>query len=98
MSRDEAKTKPTLETLSRQVEELRSGMEELRSEMREEFKAIRYILEQMDIRFDTLESFAHSTHSALLALRATFKASRVERRESSRIRKATRQPREKQRA
>ena len=63
---DEAPTKPTLETLSNQVEDLRS-------EMRAGFAAINYMLEQIDIRFDRLESVAHGAHSGVMNLRADFK-------------------------
>jgi hypothetical protein len=63
---DEASTKPTLETLSKQVEDLRS-------EMRAGFAAINHMFEQMDIRFDRLESVAYGSHAQVVNLRADFK-------------------------
>lgn len=79
---DEAPTKPTLETISKQVEELRSDMskqiEDLRSEMRTGFAAINYMLEQMDIRFDRVEGVAYGAYSIAVILRADFKEFRAE--------------------
>lgn len=63
---DEAPTKPTFETLSRQIEELRS-------EMRAGFAAVNHMLEQMDIRFDRLDGVASKAHSEVMFLRADFK-------------------------
>jgi hypothetical protein len=75
---DEAQTKPTLETISKQVEDLRSDMskqmEDLRSELRTGFASINYMLEQMDIRFDRVEGVAYGAHSIAVSLRADFKA------------------------
>jgi uncharacterized coiled-coil DUF342 family protein len=82
---DEVQTKPTLETLSKQMEgmrsemtDMRSEMAELRSEMRAGFAAINYMFEQMDIRFDRLESVAYGAHSQVVNLRADFKEFRVQ--------------------
>ena len=90
---DEATTKPTLETLSKQIEdvrsemrseikdvraEIRSGIEDLRSEMRAGFAAINHMFEQMDIRFDRLESVAYGAHAQVVNLRADFKEFRAQ--------------------
>lgn len=63
---DEASTKPTLETLSKQ-------MEDLRTEMRAGFAAINHMLERMDISFDPSDSTVSRTHSEVMFMRASFK-------------------------
>ncbi|HEV7843886.1 MAG TPA: hypothetical protein VGO69_09315 [Pyrinomonadaceae bacterium] len=70
---DEAPTKPTLETLSRQMNDLRSEMHDGFAEMRAGFSAINHMLEQMDIRLDRIESIAYGAHSQVVNLRADFK-------------------------
>ncbi len=75
---DEAPTKPTLETLSKQMDELRSQMGELQAEMRSGFANINHMLEQMDIRLDKIEGFANETRSEMMYLRADFKKFRSE--------------------
>ena len=68
---DESPTKPTLETLSKQLEELQA-------EMRSGFANINHMLEQMDIRLDKIEGFANETRSEVMYLRADFKKFRSE--------------------
>lgn len=69
MSEDE--TKPLLEAI---LKEVRDGF--AASDRR--FAAIERQLERMDIRLDEISSFAHQTRSEILALRASFKAARIE--------------------
>ena len=66
---DEAPTKPTLETLSKQIEDLRT-------EMRAGFAAFNYMFEQMDIRLDSIEGLALQARSEIMYLRVDFKAFR----------------------
>ena len=75
---DEAPTKPTLETLSKQIEELRAEMREGFAGIHGGFKAINHMLEQMDIRLDKIEGFANETRSEVMYLRADFKKFRSE--------------------
>lgn len=63
---DEAQTKPTLETISAQLAELRRFTEARLS-------MIETLLENMDMRLDGIESFAHQTRSEVLALRKELK-------------------------
>jgi hypothetical protein len=60
-----------LETVLREMREFRVSVEG-------RLTTIEHQLEQMDIRLDELASFAHQTRSEILALRATFKTSRIE--------------------
>lgn len=64
--RDEARTKPTIETVLERLEDFRSAVTP-------RFDAIEHQLENMDMRLDRIESFAHQTGSEVLALRADFK-------------------------
>jgi hypothetical protein len=70
---DEAPTKPTLETLSKQIEDLRA---EMRAEIHAGFAAINYMFEQMDIRLDSIEGIALQARSEIMYLRVDFKAFR----------------------
>jgi hypothetical protein len=67
---DEAPTKPTLETIAKQIEDLRA-------EMRAGFAAINRMLEQMDIRLDEIDGVASKAHSEVMFLRVDFKEFRA---------------------
>ena len=56
---DEAQTKPTIETVLERISALSTELRDFRM--------------TMDMRLDRIESFAHQTHSDVLALRADFK-------------------------
>ncbi|HEV7844346.1 MAG TPA: hypothetical protein VGO69_11665 [Pyrinomonadaceae bacterium] len=60
------------------MEVIRTEMQDLRSEMRAGFSAINPMFEQMDIRFDHLESVAYGAHSQVVNLRADFKEFRAQ--------------------
>lgn len=60
---------PTLPTNQTILESIAA----LASEMRAGFAAVNHMLEQMDIRIDRLESFAHQTRSEVINLRADLK-------------------------
>ena len=63
---DEAQTKPTIETVLERLQDFRS-------EVTSRFNAIEHQLDNVDMRLDHIESFAHQTRSELIALRADFK-------------------------
>jgi hypothetical protein len=63
---DEAQTKPSLETIAAQLTGFRRFTEARLS-------IIESLLENMDMRLDGIESFAHQTRSEVLALRKEFK-------------------------
>lgn len=82
---DEALTKPTLETLSKQIEDLRTEMRAGFAFIREEqsvankrFDIVEAQLVQMDARNDRLESLFHLIRSEVLGLRADFKEFRAQ--------------------
>lgn len=56
---NEAETKPTIETVLERLQDFRN--------------AIEHELENMDMRLDRIESFAHQTRSEVIGLRADFK-------------------------
>ena len=82
---DEAQTKPTLETLSKQIENLRVEMLAGFSFTGEELSAIKKRLDivesqlvQMDARSDRQEALFHQIRVELLGLRASFKEFRAQ--------------------
>lgn len=75
---DEVPTKPTLDTLSKQIDDLRFEMHAGFTEMRAGFSAINHMFEQMDIRLDRIESIAYGAHSQVMNLRADFKEFRAQ--------------------
>lgn len=82
---DEATTKPTLETLSRQIEDLRSeingGVTPIREELSIIIKRLDIVeaqLVQMDARNDRQESLFYQIRAEVLGLRADFKEFRAQ--------------------
>ena len=63
---DEARTKPTIETVIERISALSTELRDFRI-------AVEHQFENMDMRLDRIESFAHQTRSEVLALRADFK-------------------------
>ncbi len=82
---DEAPTKPTLETLSRQMENMRSEMSAGFTLVSEGLSAIKKRLDivesqlvQMDARNDRQEALFYQIRSEMLGLRAAFKEFRAQ--------------------
>jgi archaellum component FlaC len=75
---NEANTLPNLQTL---IEEVRAGFASVNQRLdriESRVSAIEHQLENMDIRLDGMESFAHQTRSEVLGLRKDFKEHRLE--------------------
>jgi transcriptional antiterminator Rof (Rho-off) len=70
---DEAQTKPTIETVLERINVLSVELRGFRMAVESRFDAVEHQLENMDMRLDRIESFAHQTRSEVLALRADFK-------------------------
>jgi archaellum component FlaC len=70
---DEAQTKPTLETIAEQIANLSDAMSAGFAVIERRLAHVETQLENMDMRLDGIESFAHQTRSEVLALRKEFK-------------------------
>ena len=75
---DEAPTKPTIETILKELREFRILTEARFSGIEKHLSTIETQLENIDMRLDGIESFAHQTRSEVLALRKEFKELRAQ--------------------
>jgi hypothetical protein len=71
-------TKFTLETIAKQLNDLSMKVRVGFASTGKRLSTVEYQLEQMDIRLDTIESYTLQTRSEVLALRASFKTTRVQ--------------------
>lgn len=74
----EANTLPTLQTILESINDFRAAVEQRFDRLESRVSAIEHQLENMDMRLDGIESFAHQTRSEVLALRKDFKGFRAQ--------------------
>jgi archaellum component FlaC len=79
----EADTLPTIQTVLDAIAALRSEVSQRFDAVERRLSVIERQLENMDIRLDGIESFAHQTRSEILALRKDFKEFKLQTEEAN---------------